>query len=100
MIKIGEFKNIRKAKDFICKYLAEKLAIEDEQIIITTEKRLPGWVLFRPSFGPSIETAAKGGAPTPFVNSFDTLAVGSLRYNTSMAGQPLQIVWGNAAARN
>lgn len=94
MIKIGEFKSVRKAKDFIRKYLAEKLAVEEIEITVTSENRLPGWVLFRPSFGPPIETAAKGGAPTPFVNAFDTLAVGSLRYNTSMAGQPLQIVWG------
>lgn len=36
----------------------------------------------------------KGGAPTPFVNSFAQPAVGSLRYNTSMAGSPLPIVYG------
>ena len=44
------------------------------------------------------EIANKGGAPTPFVNAFDTLAVGSLRYNTSMAGQPLPIVYGTQRA--
>lgn len=36
----------------------------------------------------------KGGAPTPFVNSFNQPAVGSLRYNTSMAGQPLPLCYG------
>jgi len=36
----------------------------------------------------------KGGAPTPFVNAFDTAIIGSLRYNTSMKGQPLHIIYG------
>jgi hypothetical protein len=37
---------------------------------------------------------AKGGAPTPFVNSFLQTTLGSLRYNTSQAGSPLPIVYG------
>jgi Putative phage tail protein len=40
------------------------------------------------------EFAAKGGAPTPFVNAFDQVAVGSLRYNTSQMGSPLPICYG------
>lgn len=36
----------------------------------------------------------KGGQPTPFVNAFDQVTVGSLRYNTSQMGTPLPLCYG------
>lgn len=35
-----------------------------------------------------------GGGPTPFVNSFSSPSIGSLRYNTSQAGSPIFVCYG------
>jgi len=36
----------------------------------------------------------KGGGPSPFVNAFDHPQLDSLRYNTSMAGNPVHLCYG------
>jgi hypothetical protein len=41
-----------------------------------------------------LHAAGKGGGPTPFVNAFGNPALGSLRYNTSQAGSPIDICYG------
>src|SRR5438270_1185896 len=38
--------------------------------------------------------AGKGGGPSPFVNAFDHPQLNSLRYNTSMAGNPVHLAYG------
>jgi hypothetical protein len=38
--------------------------------------------------------AGKGGGPSPFVNAFDHPQLDSLRYNTSMAGNPVHLAYG------
>ncbi|HEX3861772.1 MAG TPA: phage tail protein [Stellaceae bacterium] len=39
-------------------------------------------------------SAGKGGGPSPFVNAFSNPSLGSLRYNTSQAGSPINICYG------